>query len=378
MAVIAAEMKLKKAFTNADGTTNGGRLGLADIASGVRHGIFPRVTRAERTNGVTRYRKVFLKNENNSQESAYGALVYLTFPSPAGDRFYLGDGTQTDTQQTMLAAPPAWLGCGVLAVNATAGATSIQLAMENNDYVFPQNGWLHISSNYKAGQTAAAGVSPGASVTYNAGTWQAAGHGGDTVYPNGIWLGDGKVQTDDGTGHEEWLRIADVATPYSYSGNTATVQLADALGYNYTTTDTWAAACIGGGDLLATVDTYSKSSAAGTYDSITKPVVGNNKGSIEDTITITFNGSGTYTASGATAGALGSGSVGSAFAPVNPDSSTPYFTIPIGFFTGSWVLNDTCSFKTHPSGLPVWIKEVVPAGTGQNANNVFCLGWYWE
>lgn len=378
MPVLTAEMKLRKALTNADGTTNGGPIGTADIASGVRHGIFPRVTRAERTSGVTRYRKVFLKNDNNSLETAYGALAYLTFPSPAGDRFYMGAGTLADAQAAMLAAPPAWCGCGALAANVSAGATSIQLTMESNDYVFPQDGWLHLSSNFLAGQTAAAGVTPGASVTDNAGTWEAAAHGGDTVYPNGIWLGDGKVQTDNGTGHEEWLKIADVVTPYSYVGNVATVTLADALAFDYTTTATWGAACVGGSDIVALADTYSKSSTAGTYDDVGHPVVPDNLGSIEDTVTVTFTGSGTFTASGATAGALGSGSVGAAFAPVNSITSTPYFTIPIGFFTGSWVLNDTCVFKTHTAALPIWLKEIVPALTEQNALNTVSLGFYWE
>lgn len=377
MAVIAAEMKLKKALSNMDGNTNGGALALTEITSGVRHGIFPRVTRAERTNGVTRYRKIFLKNDNNSLNPAYGALAYMTFPSPAGDRFYMGAGTQSDNQQTMLAAPPSWCGCGVLAGNVSAGATSLTLTMENNDFVFPANGWLHISSAYKTAQTAAAGVTAGQSVTYSGGVWSAGSHNGDIVYPNGIWLGDGQVQTDDGTGHEEWLRIA-AADPYAYTGNVATVQLADPLANSYTTTATWAAACVGGTDLLAVVDTYSKSSAAGTYATVTAPVVGDNKGSIEDTITVTFTGAGTFSASGANAGSLGTGSAGAAFAPVNSGTSTPYFTIPSGFFTGSWVLNDTCTFHTHPAALPVWIKEVVPAGTLQNANNVFCLGWYWE
>lgn len=378
MAVLTAEMKLKKALANLDGNSNGGLLGLSVITSGVRHGMFPRVTRAERTAGVTRYRKVFLKNDNNSLETAFGALFYLTFPSPAGDRFYIGAGTQADTQQTMLASPPAWCGCGTLAANVSAGATSIQLTMESNDYVFPQDGWLHLSSNYLTGQTAAAGVTPGASVTDNAGTWEAAGHGGDTVYPNGIWLGDGKVATDNGTGHEEWLKIADTETPYSYAGNVATVTLADALAYDYTTTATIGAACVGGSDIVALADTYSKTSSAGTYDTVGHPVVPDNIGSIEDTITVTFTGAGTYTASGATAGALGSGAVGSAFAPVNADTSTPYFTSPVGFFTGSWVLNDTCIFKTHPAALPIWIKEVVPAATAQNSLNTVSVGWYWE
>jgi len=106
MAVTAAQMKLIKSAIVLDGATNGGVKGTTAVASGVRHALFPRVTRAERTAGVTRYRKLFLANENPDQEAAYGPLVYLTYPSVAGDRFYLAAGTQTDTQADIVATPP--------------------------------------------------------------------------------------------------------------------------------------------------------------------------------------------------------------------------------------------------------------------------------
>jgi len=377
MAVVASEMKLKKSYTVMNGGTNGGVLGTSIITSGVRHGIFPRVSRSERTLGVTRHRKVFLMNENNSQEIANGALVYLNFPSTAGDRFYLALGTQTDIETNILATPPDWTGCGKLNANVTAGATSIQVLMENSDFVFPANSILHISSNYKTAQTAAAGVTPGASVAYSGGVWGLSAHNGNTMYPNGIWMDNNVVVTEDGTGHEEWLQVAAVA-PYSYAGNVVTIQLASPVVDSYTTIDTWVGGCVGNTDVVATTSTYSKSSTGGSYNDVGFPVVPYNRGCIEDTITITFTGSGSYSASGSNAGALGSGTVSSAFSPVNPLTSSAYFTIPVGFFTGSWIAADTLTFKTHPSAIPIWLKEVVPAGTLQNANNAFGLGYYWE
>jgi len=183
MAVTAAQMKLIKSAIVLDGATNGGVKGTTAVTSGVRHALFPRVTRAERTAGVTRYRKLFLANENPDQEAAYGPLVYLTYPSVAGDRFYLAAGTQTDTQADIVATPPTYTGCGQLAAPLAGGETEVELQMEANDFAFIQDGWLHISSHYKTGQTAGSGVLPGASVTFSGGAWQAAGHAGDYAIP---------------------------------------------------------------------------------------------------------------------------------------------------------------------------------------------------
>jgi hypothetical protein len=377
MSVLAAEMVIKKALVTLDGDSNGDITSATVVNSGVRHGIFPRVTRAERTAGVTRYRKVFLANINNTQETAYGALIYLTFPSPAGDRFLIGAGTEDDTQVEMLAAPPVFTGCGKLQAGLSPGATAVTLTMEANSVAFARHGWLHLSNLYLVSQTAAAGIVAGQSVAYSAGTWNAASHNGDIVYPNGIWLGDGTVQTDSGSGTEEWLRIADVATPYSYVGNVCTVQLADPVVGTYTTTNTWAGGCVGGADLVPSIDTFAKASANGLYG-VSLAILPNNKGTVSDDFTVTFTGTGAYTVAGARVGTVGSGTVGSSFSPINPETGTPYFTIPGGYFTGTWVVTDTFTFSTHPAALPIWLKEIVPAGTAQYPNNLFCLGWYWE
>lgn len=377
MAVTAAQMKILKSAIVLDGATNGGIKGTATVSTGVRHSIFPRVTRADRTAGITRYRKLFLANENPDQEAAFGPLIYLTYPSVAGDRFYLGAGTQTDTQADIVATPPTYTGCGQLAAPLSGGETSVQIQMEANDFAFIQDGWLHISSHYKTGQTAGSGVLPGASVTFSSGAWQTAGHDGDTVYPNGIWLGNGVVATDDGSGTEEWLKIADTNPPFTYSGTTATVALADPVLHAYATATTYAAGCVQGADLLPVISGITPTTSAGTENNAL-PIVGDNKGTVAEDVTITFTSASAFSASGTVSGNLGTGSVGSAFAPVNPASGTPYFTIPANHFTGTWASSDTLEFTTTPAAMPVWMKEVVPAGTAHESNNLFNLGMYWE
>jgi hypothetical protein len=59
MAVQASDIKFLKSVTVTDTGVNGGRKGQVEVVSGARHNLFPRVTKAERTAGVTRYRKEF-------------------------------------------------------------------------------------------------------------------------------------------------------------------------------------------------------------------------------------------------------------------------------------------------------------------------------
>lgn len=376
--ILSTEMQIKKSSVVQDGTLNGGVMGTTVVSSGVRHSMFPKVSRAERLAGVTRYRKFYLHNINNTLGTAYSPLIYMSFPSPAGDRFRIGAGTQTNTETDITGTPPSWLGCGQLSTAVSAGDTEIHINMEANDAVFIRNEYMHISNYYLTSQTAGASVRPGDSVTYTGGVWTGASHGGDTAYPNGIWLGSGIVATDNGTGTEEWLQVADVATPYSYTGTICTVQLASAVQNNYATANTFAGGALAGNDLIASASNYAKSSSAGTYNEAVLPVSGNNIGSINDSITVTFTGTGLYSVAGNIAGALGSGSVSSAFSPINPITSTPYFTIPSGFFTGTWINGDSCTFDITPSAMPFWIKEVVPANTAAATDNLFLLGYYWE
>jgi hypothetical protein len=98
MAVSRTDLSFVKSATVSDGSANGGRMSNIAVQNRVKYNLFPRITRAEREVGVTRYRKEFLWNKNTSGDTAYGVLLYLIYPSPGGDRFRIASGTQLDTQ----------------------------------------------------------------------------------------------------------------------------------------------------------------------------------------------------------------------------------------------------------------------------------------
>ncbi len=96
MGVSKEDIKYVKSATVTDTSANGGRKSYNTIPNRTKYNLFPRVTRAERLDGITRYRKQFIWNKNTSLETAGSVMAYLLFPSPADDMFYIAAGTQSD------------------------------------------------------------------------------------------------------------------------------------------------------------------------------------------------------------------------------------------------------------------------------------------
>jgi hypothetical protein len=209
MSVQASDIKFKKSVVVTDTNANGGRKGQVEVISGARHNLFPRVTKAERVAGVTKYRKENFCNENAADDTAYDLMLFLEFPSNGGDHFALGEGTQIDTQGDLATSLPSWLGVGQLNTALTGGETTVKLDMEADDFVFPNGGYLHISNKFETGQTVDADVGIGDSCEYGGGTWSRIAATDDITHPNGLYVGGNVVMTNQITTNEEWPQLKD-------------------------------------------------------------------------------------------------------------------------------------------------------------------------
>lgn len=218
MAITASDIKFRKSVVQTNTDANGGRKGMSLVNSGVRHSLFPRVTKAQLSSGMRRWRKYFYCNENADDETSYGVLIYLMRPTNAGDRFYLAKGTQRDTQATFNREdnPYArvWTGVGQLAASLSGEETSITLTMSSDDYQFPNGGFLYLSDNTMTGESIDADVSIGNSVAYADGTWSKIANTTDIEYPKGWCVAEDEVLTIQDTTNVEFLQIAE----NSYSG----------------------------------------------------------------------------------------------------------------------------------------------------------------
>jgi len=468
MAVTKSDIVLAKSLSVIDVSANGGRKSYNLISNWTMYNEFPRVSRPERLNGATRYRKAFLWNQNASGYTANSVYAYNLFPTPAADRVYIALGTAIDIQSAA-AAYTQWMGGGQLNANITAGAQALAIIFDNNDYYIGNGSKIALNSNFMISQTMDASAVAFQGVMYSGSSWiaqSAPTADAQDIYPYGTYLGGGIVFSYNSNGKLEYLTtqnnaytaevvgagngsavtfnahtaahppvlpgsvvisyniggtvytaVDDGATgaltgtylttgsivystgvinltfstaptnatnitaayttqSWSWSGNICAINTVEQIANNYTAANSFAGLCLQLGNIVASYDTYSKTSAAGAFDP-TKIVL-NNMGSVEDAFTLTFTSATAFTCSGALEGALSSGAIGTQYSPNNANISNPYFVIPTAAWGGAWAAGDKVYFSTHASAAAIWTKEVVPANTAAYSPNGWMLEYYVE
>jgi hypothetical protein len=318
MAIEAADLKLYKSVTVGDGLSNGGRQSYNEVISNQATNLFPNVTQAERTAGITRYRKTFSKVHDDGNETLYNHKLWIKVQTPAGDLIQVKAGTNTDTQAEA-DDYTGWLGCGRLNQAVSADSTEIEVLFEDASGI----------------QTSDVG-----------------------------WLSDGT--------NEEFVSVTGV----SWVVNTATITLSAGLTYGYsayTAEDpVYFAGYIDLSDTTSSVDSIVVTSASGTFTNANLTTF--NQGTIEDDWQIEMeNATPTYKCTGTFSGEIATGqALNSEFKPSNPNvagSQGYYFQIAASSFGGTWTTGETLDFSTHHASKAVWVKEVVPASTASYSNN---------
>jgi hypothetical protein len=317
MAIEAADLKLYKSATVNNGASNGGRQSYNEIISNQATNLFPNVTQAERTAGITRYRKMFSKVHDDGNEVLYNHKCWIKKQTPADDHIQVKEGTDTDTQSAA-SGYTNWLGCGRLNDAALADSTEIEVLFETNSGIYNgSKGWL-----------------------------------------------------SDGT-NEEFVEVTNV----SWVVNTATITLSAGLSYGYsayTTEDpVYFAGYLDLGDTTSAIDSFVIT-GSGTFVEANASTY--NQGTIDDDWEIEIEaGDATYKCTGTFSGLIASGqALNSEFKPSNPNVSGSqgyYFRIVASSFGGTWVQGNKLNFSTHHASRAVWVKEVVGAGTASYSNN---------
>ena len=319
MSIAASDISFYKAASNNDTASNGGRISTTEVTDGSLNNLFPNVSSANRVAGITRYRKMFLRNQNTGDLSLYSGEVWISTRSLAADYFQLKAGADTDVQSAA-ELYTNWAGTGLLANAYGSGESSIEVDFDTTD---------------------------------------------------GVWDG-ANVHIDDGTNE---LDTSVVGTP-SWIGNTATFTISGELGNNYSATTTIVSTIVDLGTVEESSDTWAESSSAGTYDETTYPVTTYNVGTVTDSWTLTFTDATNFAVVGANTGSVGSGDINTDFQPAN--GASYYFDLDKDGWGGSWALGDTVTFNTVHSGKAIWAKEVVPAGIASYSNNTVELAWRGE
>ncbi len=67
MSIVSGELKQYQSAIVSDTSGNGGRISAVELLSGVKNNVFPDGDQNDRLNGLTNYRKVFHKVENDDE-----------------------------------------------------------------------------------------------------------------------------------------------------------------------------------------------------------------------------------------------------------------------------------------------------------------------
>lgn len=337
MTIQASEILFRKPQEVSNASTNGGRMSFNQYVSATAANVFGNVFSAVRTSGNLAnpdYRKVCVVVANDNEETLYGAMLRLFMPTRGDDWVSFHMGTARD-HQADIAGTEARYGVGTLASAVTAGGSTLVINVEAAD----------LASGADAIARAGDALFISDKTSWSTTSGNIEQHTIDTVSANGAQL---TITLDGSTlanGYAAWN--GETRTGGHVMTAPASVDLAPSLdNYTHTFASTGA------------IDT-----AQITVDSI---------GGAEMTVSGVFTDATHFTCtSDDTAHTLGSGVVGTTFAPINPANSKPYFTLPSGALTGTFTTGDVFSFQVHPPALYAWLRRDIPPACGSLSGNQF-------
>jgi hypothetical protein len=120
-------------------------------------------------------------------------------------------------------------------------------------------------------------------------------------------------------------------------------------------------------------DSLSGSAATGTYNDALYPLEVTNKGATTERWAIQFTSSSAFNIIGEHVGVIGTGSINADCSPMNPATSTPYFTIRSAGWGLGWAAGNVLRFNTTGAIFPVWLIRTIQQGPETVTNDSFTV-----
>jgi len=154
---------------------------------------------------------------------------------------------------------------------------------------------------------------------------------------------------------------------------TGQLQLNLQLTHDYVADESYVSAMVETGDLQARVkDTFFQKvdtpdwlddidgdAATSSYDDLNYPILVDSLGCVHDRWKLKFTSTTGFQCISEQRGVIGTGSINSDFSPLNPMTSTPYFTIRAAGWGAGWVTSNIVRFNTDAAAAPVEIIRTV-------------------
>ena len=116
-------------------------------------------------------------------------------------------------------------------------------------------------------------------------------------------------------------------------------------------------------------DTLLGSAPTADFNGAVYPIVTTNAGAIADRWLITFTNTTTFRCTGELTGEISGGSTGAAYAPINPATGAPYFTIPALGWGSGWSASNVYRFNTSGANAPLWVLRTVAPSAPSSASD---------
>lgn len=181
-------------------------------------------------------------------------------------------------------------------------------------------------------------------------------------------------------------RIEDLLT-VSDAQLDGTLGFTRAITHDYPVLDSYISSAMPAGDLHARVsvvfdqatwsgvwsDTLQGSGSEASYDTVTAPITTTNKGSVTERWYLQFTSTTAFRIVGEHVGVIGTGTINTTTAPLNPRTGVPYFTINVAGWGTGWAIGNVLRINTIGAEKPVWIARTVQQGPETVTDDSFAL-----
>ena len=216
----------------------------------------------------------------------------------------------------------------------------------------------------------------------------------------GVEISDVAYSVNLDTGIISWVNLSGISQPLTIVDRiedmavltdvqiTGTLTLSQPLSHDFPLAGTLVSNAVIYGDLFAhtTVpfdqqtwtgvwsDVLIGSGVAAQYNNSGFPIAVDNASAIEERWIILFSNTNTVDVIGENVGQiLTDVLITGDIAPINPNTSQPYFTIPLGGWGGGWAAGNLLRFNTLGAGAPLWLIQSVAQGDATDPDLTFCV-----
>ncbi|MFM2053084.1 MAG: hypothetical protein RL456_1121 [Pseudomonadota bacterium] len=203
-------------------------------------------------------------------------------------------------------------------------------------------------------------------------------------------LNAGTVTFTNVTGYSQPVRIEhriEDSALVSAAQITGRLNLTRAITHAYPVPGSWVSSALLIGDMQSRVssvfdqgtwsgvwsDDLIGDQAGATYNTIDYPITCNNLGAVTERFALRFIGATAFQCIGEHLGVIGSGSTAADFAPINPATGQPYFTVLALGWGGGWATGNALRINTVGALAPVWAARVIQQSQPTDTADSFAI-----